>query len=375
MEQKTETAKKRFRYIFLVILILNIVAASLFPPVQPHVQLPAENVSHDPLFGNFYLTNTLIATLLADVIIILIALSIRRQIKAGKTVLTGVGGMFAAILEGLYSMTESTAGKFAKKIFPYFATIFMLVLIVNWMELIPGVDSIGIIHESDHGVPIQEIIPGVLTTLVRPDETAVDEEHAIVMESAEHAEEADAAHADEKDAHAEDDDHGEEDDHGGGHGYGLIPFVRVASTDLNFTMALALSSVVMTQVIGIQALGAGYFKKYWNTSSLSRAWKEVRLGNPLDFIKGFIDVIVGILEIVAEIAKIISFSFRLFGNIFAGSVMLFVLGTMVPVFIQFGLLGLEMFVGLIQAFVFGMLTMVFMSGATVSHDDHGEAHH
>jgi F-type H+-transporting ATPase subunit a len=359
VEQKTDTAKKRFRYIFLVVLVLNIIAASLFPPVQPHVQLPAENVSHDPLFGNFYLTNTLIATLLADVIIILIAISIRRQVKAGKTVLTGVGGMFAAILEGLYSMTESTAGKFAKKIFPYFATIFLLVLVVNWMELIPGVDSIGIIHESDHGVPIREIIPGFLTTLVRPDETAVEEEHAEVVAE---------AHADETDAHAEDGDSG------GGHGYGLIPFVRVASTDLNFTMALALSSVVMTQVVGIQALGAGYFKKYWNTSSLGRSWKEVRFGNPLDFIKGFIDVIVGILEIVAEIAKIISFSFRLFGNIFAGSVMLFVLGTLVPVFIQFGLLGLEMFVGLIQAFVFGMLTMVFMSGATVSHDDHGDEH-
>ena len=338
MEQKTDTAKKRFRYVFFVVLILNIVAASLFPPVQPHVQLAAENVSHGPLFGNFYLTNTLIATLIADVVIVLIALSIRRQIKQEKNVLTGIGGMFAAILEGLYSMTESTAGKFARKIFPYFATIFLLVLVVNWMELIPGVDSIGIIHESEHGVPIQELIPGVLTTLVKPEENPEAEL-------------------------------GEDE-----HGYGLIPYVRVASTDLNFTIALALSSVVMTQVIGIQALGAGYFKKYWNTSSLGRAWREVRLGNPLDFIKGFIDVIVGILEIIAEIAKIISFSFRLFGNIFAGSVMLFVLGTMVPIFIQFGLLGLEMFVGLIQAFVFGMLTMVFMSQATVSHGDHGDEH-
>jgi len=133
--------------------------------------------------------------------------------------------------------------------------------------------------------------------------------------------------------------------------------------------------VFMTQVIGVQALGASYFKKYWNTSSLSRSVKQVRLGNPLDFIKGLIDVIVGILEIIAEIAKIISFSFRLFGNIFAGSVMLFVLGTLVPVFIQFGLLGLEMFVGLIQAFVFGMLTMVFMAQATHAHgDDHAEEH-
>ena len=347
MEQPNEKPKKKvFRWIFLIILVLNIIAANLFPPVQPHVQLPAENVSHHPLFGNFYLTNTLIATFIADLILILVAFSIQRQIKQGKNVIEGIGGLFSMILEGLYSMTESTAGKWARKIFPYFATIFMLVLVVNWMELIPGVDSIGLIHESEHGVPIKEIIPGVLTTLVKSD--------------VEHAEEMDAAHTEDTEHHG---------------GYGLIPFVRVASTDLNFTLALALSSVFMTQVIGVRALRGSYFKKYFNASSLSRSFKEIRLGNPLDFIKGFIDIIVGILEIIAEIAKIISFSFRLFGNIFAGSVMLFVLGTMVPVFIQFGLLGLELFVGTIQAFVFGMLTMVFMSQATHAHgDDHTEEH-
>jgi F-type H+-transporting ATPase subunit a len=335
VDQTNEKPKRKiFRWIFLVVLVLNILAAGAFPPVQPHVQLPAENVSHAPLFGNFYLTNTLIATLIADVLLILLALSIRRQIKKGKDVISGIGGVVAFILEGLYNMTESTAGKFARKIFPYFGTIFLLVLVVNWMELIPGVDSIGIIHESEHGVPVKEILPGVVT-LVRADE--------------EHTEE-------------------------GSHGYGLIPYVRVASTDLNFTLALALSSVVMTQVIGISALGGGYFKKFFAFSSIARSFKQVRLGNPLDFIKGLIDVIVGFLEIIAEIAKIISFSFRLFGNIFAGSVMLFVLGTMVPVFIQFGLLGLEMFVGAIQAFVFGMLTMVFMSQATVSHGEHSDEH-
>jgi len=212
--------------------------------------------------------------------------------------------------------------------------------------LIPGVDSIGIIHKSEHGVPIKEVIPGVLTTLVKGE-----------VEQSGEAGHAEAAETQESEYNG---------------GYGLIPFVRVASTDLNFTIALALSSVFMTQVIGIRALGMGYFRKYWNTASLGRSFKLVRFGNPLDFIKGFIDVIVGILEIIAEIAKIISFSFRLFGNIFAGSVMLFVLGTLVPVFIQFGLLGLELFVGLIQAFVFGMLTMVFMSQATHGHgDDHG----
>jgi F-type H+-transporting ATPase subunit a len=119
----------------------------------------------------------------------------------------------------------------------------------------------------------------------------------------------------------------------------------------------------MTQVLGVQALGGSYFKKFFNVSTL--------FSKP---VFGVIDFIVGILEIVAEIAKLLSFSFRLFGNIFAGSVLLFVIGSLVPVVAQTGILMLEFFVGMIQAIVFGMLTMTFMSQATISHD-HDEEHH
>ena len=87
-----------------------------------------------------------------------------------------------------------------------------------------------------------------------------------------------------------------------------------------------------------------------------------------------IDIFVGLLEIVAEISKVISFSFRLFGNIFAGAVVLFVIGSIVPVFAQTVFLILELGVGAIQAFVFGILTMVFMSMATHGHSDHAEEH-
>jgi F-type H+-transporting ATPase subunit a len=89
---------------------------------------------------------------------------------------------------------------------------------------------------------------------------------------------------------------------------------------------------------------------------------------------GLIDFAVGLLEIVSELAKILSFSFRLFGNIFAGSVLLFVMGSLVPVVVQSGFLMLEFFVGLIQAIVFGMLTMVFMAQATQSHHGDAEEH-
>jgi F-type H+-transporting ATPase subunit a len=92
------------------------------------------------------------------------------------------------------------------------------------------------------------------------------------------------------------------------------------------------------------------------------------------FLFGAIDFFVGILETVSEFAKIISFSFRLFGNIFAGEVMLLVLASLVPLVLTLPFLGLEIFVGLIQAFIFYILTLAFFTVATVSHG-HGEESH
>jgi F-type H+-transporting ATPase subunit a len=188
------------------------------------------------------------------------------------------------------------------------------------MELIPGVDSVGILESSDHGYAVQEVLPGVKTIIENP-----------------------------------------ADEHAGGEQFALIPFVRVLSTDLNFTVALALIAVIMVQVMGVRAHGFKYFKKFINVGGISK--------QP---IFGIIDFGVGLLELVSEISKILSFSFRLFGNIFAGSVLLFVIGTLVPVFAQSLFLMLEFFVGLIQAVVFGMLTMVYMSQATAGHGEHSE---
>ena len=340
MEQTQDQPKKVNRWIFLVIRVLGFVAAGAYAPVMPHVQLPAEKLTHEPIFGNVYLTNTIVAVLIADVLILLIAWSIRKQDKQGKTVFTGIAGVFAVILEYLYSLTESTAGKWAKKIFPWFATIMLLVLIVNWMELIPGVDSIGILEKSEHGFATEQVLFPWLVTIVDSDDHA---------EGATHPEDS----------------------------YALVPFVRVTSTDLNFTLSLALISVVMIQVIGFQALGLGYLTKYFNVSGFTKLGKAIRkpgFGGPFDLLMPIIDIVVGILEIVAEISKILSFSFRLFGNIFAGAVLLFVIGSIVPVFAQTIFLILELGVGAIQAFVFGILTMVFMSMATQGHGDHEDAH-
>lgn len=319
------------RWIILAVVIAGVFAARLFPPVLPHIQLPAEKLTHEPLFvlpiiGEFYLTNTLIATALAYILLITLALVVRKAVASGEMVPRGITGVIEALLEAIYNLTESTAGKWAKTIFPFFATITLLVLVANWMELIPGVDSIGWIEpapEGIHGYPIQEVAPGINTIVRNSSEQAAEGEHSP--------------------------------------SFILIPFVRVASTDLNFTIALAIISVIMTQVVGIRAQGVGYFTKFWNTKTF--------FNKPLF---GAVDFAVGLLEMVSEVSKVLSFSFRLFGNIFAGSVLLFVIGFLIPVFAQSGFLLLEFGVGLIQALIFGMLTMVFMAQATQGHGAHPE---
>lgn len=320
------------RWIVLALIIASAYAASLYPPIQPHVQLPAEVISHDPLFtipgiGDIYMTNTLLAVLIADIVLLLIAFGVNRAVKSGDMVPKGISGAMEALLEALYNLTEGTAGKWTRAIFPWFATITLLVLVVNWMELFPGVDSIGIIEP--HGeYAVQDL--GWAETIV----AAPEAEHVVAE--------------------------GEE-----AEGHTLVPYIRVTSTDLNFTVALALIAVVMVQVIGFRAQGLGYLTKFWNTKTFFSV--------P---IFGLIDFVVGLLELISEFSKVLSFAFRLFGNIFAGSVLLFVMGALLGAgglgFFQVGFLMLEFFVGLIQAIVFGMLTMTFMAQATQGHGEHHE---
>jgi F-type H+-transporting ATPase subunit a len=135
------------------------------------------------------------------------------------------------------------------------------------------------------------------------------------------------------------------------HGSVLVPFFRTTHSDLNHTLILAVLSVVMIQVFGITTLG---FFKYAHKFFV----------NPF---KNPIGAFIGILELVSEIAKMISFSFRLFGNIFAGEVLLVIISYLLPFGAPLPFMFLEMFVGLIQAVVFATLTLVFVKIATAEH--------
>jgi F-type H+-transporting ATPase subunit a len=128
-----------------------------------------------------------------------------------------------------------------------------------------------------------------------------------------------------------------------GNEYVLAPILRGNTTDLNTTIALALVAFTSTQYYGFKSLGMkGYLGKFFNFSSP-------------------ITVFTGLLELVSEFSRIISFAFRLFGNIFAGEVILAIIAFLVPVLVSFPFLMLEIFVGFIQAFVFAMLTAVFIN--------------
>lgn len=136
----------------------------------------------------------------------------------------------------------------------------------------------------------------------------------------------------------------------------LVPFIRSSSADLNVTLAVAIVSVLSTQILGIAVLGAfKYAGKF-----LVPPWKAPYL----------VGTFVGLLELVAEAAKVVSFSFRLFGNIFAGEVLLIVMLFLVPYIAPLPFLFLEIFVGLVQAVVFSMLTLVFMKMAVTGHEEH-----
>ncbi len=137
-----------------------------------------------------------------------------------------------------------------------------------------------------------------------------------------------------------------------------IHLVRPAGTDLNMPLALALISFVFVEYWGIRTLGLGYFRKFFAFGNLLR----LRPG-------GLIDAFVGILELISELVRIVSFTFRLFGNMTAGEILVVMITFLVPFVANIFVFGLELLVGLIQAVIFAGLTLVFLSLA-VRHEEH-----
>ena len=310
----------------VVALILSVAMYWILPVPKPHVSLAAE-----PIFesGFQWFTNALLTTFLVDIFLILVAVGATSKMNL---VPSGLQNLMEALIEYLFNLAESVSGRAAGTYFPWVATIFLFVVISSWSGLLPGVGSVGFFHAVDakkgesHGM-------------------ALDHQLAMVDGSPVLIQAADAAA---KQAAAEE----------GGHKF--VPLLRAPSADLNMTFALSLATMFMVQVHGIRALGGGYFRKFWNTSGHG-------------FMKG-INVFVSILELISEVSRIISFGFRLFGNIFAGEIVLATMAFLVAFLIPLPFYLLEILVAAVQALVFMMLALVFFTMATISHA-HGDEHH
>ena len=311
------------------------------------IHIPAEPVLADPVVGGYKLTNTVLATWIAIVVLLIIALKVRNGLS---DVPGRFQGLVEVILEFFLNLAESIAGpERARRFFPLVMSIFLFIFIANWIGILPGFGTIGRIetyeeiahHYCDdyEGAKYDDCLahkevqifngegsfgylaPGSVGTNVSI------KEWKELPDSEKEGKQAGV----------------------------LVPWFRSANTDLNTTLAIAIVAMVMIHFWGFSQLGVfGHIGKFIN------------------FKEGPIGFFVGILELISEAAKLVSFTFRLFGNIFAGEVLLAAMIFLIPLIGIIPFLGLELFVGVIQAFIFSMLTLVFAAAATVAH---GGDHH
>lgn len=257
------------------------------------------------LITNSYINSTL--TMLGFVIFaVVLGVVIKGSAyQSGRLAPTGLVNFFEGVVEVLLSYIDGVTKDRKKSLqfLPIIGTLFLFILISNWIGLIPGVGSIGryLVH----------------------------------------------------DGHVE-----------------LIPLFRPATSDLNTTLALAVFAVVLSHLLGVMAIG---FFKYANKFiKLGDLWHAVLSLSPVKIFVAIVEFMVGIIEVFSEVAKMVSLSLRLFGNVFAGEVLLTVLASLVAYGVPIPFMLLELLVGLIQAVVFSMLTLVYLTMATmeVGHTKH-----
>lgn len=307
------SGRTRTIVIVVVLLAVAILSRTFLYSGDPHVEVAPEELFS---IGGFHITNSLLTALIVDVILVLVAVLATRNMQL---VPRGLQNVMEAILEALYNVLRNISPKYINVAWPLVATIFLFVLASNWLGLVPGGSSIGLCHASEEA--------SARLALVREGPKAGSIQF---MPAAAEANPYTTC----------------------GEGQSLVPWLRPPSTDLNFTLALGLLSFVFFEYWGFRALGIGYLSKFFN-------------------LKGIMSF-VGIIEFISEIIKPIALALRLFGNIFAGEVLIAVLTFMVPLVLPMPIYAFELFVGFIQALVFALLTMAFLSIATTSHE--GEHH-
>lgn len=315
---------RRTQIIVGVVVLLLLSAFVRVPP--PHISLAGEGILAN---GPSWFTNSLFTTFIVDIVLLVLTFWATRKVSL---IPGGMQNIMEAIVEYLYDLAESVAGKAGSVYFPWAATIFLLVLISNWFDVLPFVGSVYVEHSGEQATQAQE------HSVIADQQLAmVDGKLTLVESAAVNAQQEAAAHVE------------------------RVPLLRPPSADLSMTLALALGTMVMAQYYGVKALGGSYFRKFWNTSGDGFAQKAINL-------------FVSILEAISEFSRLLTLTFRLFGNIFAGEVVLTTMAFLVAFLVPLPFFALEVLVGVIQAFVFTILSLMYFSMATVGHG-HAEEHH
>ena len=322
--------------IIVASLLLMVVGFQLRGPL-PEIVVPAETLFH-PL--GFPLTNTVIS---AWVTILVLLFLFRRatgfSFEKMALVPSRMQNLMETVVETMWNFVVSVAGeRDGRRFFPLVMTIFLFVIANAWLSLLPGFGIIGLVEAKDHGHTFQETNLGSLRIAILPPGAQGGEGEDVHKETPEKETQ--------------------------GLKGTLIPIFRGANTDLNTTLGLALTAMLFVEMWGIQANGFfGYTGRFINVGRLLRG----------QILPGLLDLFVGLLETVSEFARVISFTFRLFGNMFAGEVLLAVMVFLIPWVVVIPFYGLEIFVGFVQALVFAALTLVFISMAVAQHGDEHES--
>lgn len=259
--------------------------------------LYSEPIAH---IGNFVITNSLMTSGLALIIVCILAVVISRNLRE---VPTGLQNTLEMIIEGFLGIFDSVTGSRRRSLgfAPIVLALFFFILINNWMGLLPGVGSIGQIVQS------------------------------------------------------------------GGEKF-FIPYLRGGTADLNTTLALATLGVVLSHIFGVLAIGWWkYLNKFINIKAFLEIPRKIKK-DPMILLINPIKAFVGLIEVVGELAKVASLSFRLFGNVFAGEVLLASISAILAYGAPIPFLFLEVLVGLIQALIFMMLVLTYLTINTTAEE-------
>jgi len=308
-----------------------------------HISLAAEELFK---IGPIPVTNSMMTMFLVMIVVLAVGTLIARK---AQTVPTGKAQGLAELLIGfLVDLVEGTGGKrLGRRILPLISGIFIFILFSNFSGLLPGVGTIGVMREEEHEDEPASETAGDTAQEATPESEAAG---AAVSDEGDGGEGAAIEAGDEAVVTAT----GEEE-----HGETLVPFFRPPTADLNMTFALSILAFTTIQIAGISAHGVvGRIKHMADPPFLFP------------------------IELIGEFSRILSLAARLFGNVFAGEILLGVMYSMaaaikiaiVPVLFPVLFIGLEVLFGTIQALVFALLTLIYIMLAA-AHGEHDEGEH